>query len=97
VNRAHDRLGAILHHRQARIQSDAAILLSGGHLAEFFDVGPGDKGSPAADEHDPLDRFVLLGRLDRRQDSLRHAGAHRIDRRIVDRNNRDVPILREVH
>ncbi len=97
VDRAHDRLGAVLDREEAGRQSDVAVPLARGDLAELFDVGPGDERLAAADEHDRLDLGVGSGRRHVRQDAFGDAGAHRVDGRIIHGDYGDVAFFGECH
>ena len=93
VNRADHRLRAVFDDRQHRMQTRAPLLRPRPDLGELFDVGPRDKGFAAADQHDRFDRGIGRRGLHVGNDPLGHAGAERVDRRIVDRHDRDITVL----
>ena len=89
VDRGDDRLVALVHH----IVMAAAGRRRRRTLAELPDIGPGDKAAARADQHHRLDRGVGVALVERRDDALRHAGRHRVDRRVIDRDDPDLAIL----
>ena len=68
----------------------------GGRLAEFGNVGAGDEGPPAADDHDGLDRAVRFRRLDAAFEAVADGLRQRVHRRGVDRDQRDLAVDGEV-
>ena len=91
VDGGDDRLRRVLDRALRLRQADAAE-----RLAEFGDVGAGDEGAAAADQHDRLDRGIDLGLLDAVADALPHVGRERVDRWRVDRQHADVALVREL-
>ncbi len=96
MNRHYDRLGAILNTSKQRIQSDITALFARRDLAEFFDVCAGDECAACADQ-DRRPRLGVGGELlDSAANAFRNAGTERIYRRVVDRNDCDVPVVGEL-
>jgi hypothetical protein len=87
VQGGHDDLGTVLHGGDDVVQVGAL-----GRLAELADVGAGDEGAAAADQHDGIDVGILAEGLDAVLDAVAHAGGERIHRRIVDGQNSDAPL-----
>ena len=58
-------------------------------LAERANVGAGKRALARAAQDHRLDRIVRLGLRQPRQDRARHAGAHRVHRRVVDGDDAD--------
>ena len=87
VQRGHDQLGRVLHGCDDVVQVRARR-----RLAELADVGAGDEGAAAADQHDGIDVRIPAERLD----AVLDAGAHRrgqcIHWRIVDGEDSDAPL-----
>ena len=82
-----DDLGAVLHGGDDVVQAGAL-----GRLAELADVGAGDEGAAAADQHDGVDVGVLAEGFDAVLDAVAHAGGERIHRRVVDGQDCDAPL-----
>src|SRR6516225_10510767 len=65
-------------------------------LAEFGDVGTGEKRAPGASDHHCLDRSIVA----RLSKSLGEPSAHlvleRVDRRVVDGDDRDFAVCAEI-
>jgi hypothetical protein len=59
---------------------------------ELADVGAGDEGAAAADQHDGVDVGVLAEGFDAVLDAVADGGRQRIHRRIVDREDADTPL-----
>src|SRR5439155_14027458 len=86
VDRHHHRLGRILYRQQNR-QERSPRFLARGHLAEFADVGAGDKRRARSDDYHRLYLRVLRRRFYGRLNPLGNAGTQRIHRRVVDRDD----------
>ena len=56
---------------------------------EDVDVGAGDERVAGADEHDGVDRGIAVRARDALVDRLPDARAERVDRRVVDGQDRD--------
>ena len=56
---------------------------------EHLDVGAGDERRAGAHQHDGVGRRVGVRALDRLVDRFPHRGAQRVDRRVVDGQDRD--------
>src|SRR3979411_1107283 len=89
------RLRAVLNVKEQRKQASARAACS--DLAEFLDVRACDKSSAASDYHGCFDRRVAIHLIDRRSNSLGHAGTERVYRRIVDRDHRDILMFTDFH
>jgi len=69
---------------QERQQSRTARACAGGELSEFPDIGAGDERSPSPDQHRCANRGIVADLSDCLGYTLRHAGAQRVHRRILD-------------
>ena len=58
-------------------------------LAEFLDVGAGDKGRTLADQHDGLDLRIGFGCLEAVLKAFTHGNAQRVDGWIIDSDDRN--------
>ena len=87
VQRRHDDLGAVLHGGDDVVQVGAL-----GRLAELADVGAGDEGAAAADQHDGVDVGIWRESLDAFLDAVAHGGGERVHRRVVDGEDADAPL-----
>jgi len=87
VQGGHDDLGAVLHGGDDVVQIGAR-----GRLAELADVGAGDEGAPAADQHDSVDVGILAEGLDPFLDAVAHGGGQCVHRRVVDGEDADPPL-----
>ena len=63
----------------------------------MFDVGAGDEAPPGADQHEGFDGGVGIAALQAGDDAFRHAGAQRIDRRVVDGDDTHGAALLQSH
>jgi hypothetical protein len=97
VNGHHHRLRAIFDLPQQRQQAGSAILLPRGYLAEFLDVRAGDECASTADHYRSVDTPVLDDFLDRVRNTFGYAGTYCVHRGIVDGDDRDVLIFRELN
>ena len=70
---------------------------AGGDLAEFLDVGAGDEGLAAADDHAALTVVVSVELLERGSDAFRHSRAQRVHWRIVDGDDGNAVVFRELN
>ena len=86
-----DRLRGVLHcvERLGKVWPS-------GRLAEFGNVGSGDKGPPIADKDDRLDRAICFGRFDASLQTLADGLRKSVHRRGVDGEQRDFAIDRKV-
>ena len=96
VDGADDRLGAVFEGREQGIEDRGKRLLARGELAELVDIGPAAKDLARSGEDDSLDRRVARKLLDRGDDALGHARPERVDRRIIDRDDANVAIFRQL-
>ncbi len=87
------RIFDLRHHRRQR----HTPVTGGGHFSEFANIGAGDEGSSAADHHDRLDLRVLVRCFDPGHDAVRHSGAQRVHRRIIDRDDANLALARIVN
>jgi hypothetical protein len=87
-----DRFGTIIEGWKHRAHGSINAFYAGCEFGELLDVGSGDKGSSAPDQDDGFDRRVGATLAQGGFNSLGHARAERIDRRIVDRDNANVAI-----
>ena len=87
MQRRHDQLGRILHGGDDVVQVGARR-----RLAELADIGAGDEGAAAADQHDGIDVRILGEGLDALLDAGADGGRQRIHRRIVDGEDSDAPL-----
>jgi hypothetical protein len=76
--------GRVLHLDQHLVQTRRLR-----RLAEFGDVGAGDKGAAGAGQHDRLHFRIGDGALDAIQNAAADGGAQRVHRRTVDRDDGD--------
>ncbi len=88
VQRRDDQLGRILHRGDDVVQVRARR-----RLAELADVGAGDEGAAAADQHDGVDAGILAEGLDAFLDAGADRRSQRIHRRIVDGEDSDAPLF----
>ena len=65
-------------------------------LAEFGDVGAGEKGAPGAGDHHGVDRRVIARPAQRLDEACPHFVLQRIDRRIVDGDDRNPALLPQI-
>ncbi len=65
-------------------------------LAEFGDVGAGEKGAPGAGDHHGVDRRVIAHPAQRLDEACPHFVLQRIDRRIVDGDDRNPALLPQI-
>src|SRR5450432_3246489 len=84
MNGGNDRLRRILHLAQHFTETRRLR-----RLAEFGDIGAGDKGAAAAGENDRLHFRIGYRLLDAVQDTAADGGAQRVHRRAVDRDDAD--------
>ena len=91
MNRGDDRLRCVLDILQDRVERLGSLerLLARRHRLEDVDVGACHERLAGADEHDRLDGRVVDPSCDRGLDAFQHAGAERVDRRVVDRDDGD--------
>ncbi len=87
VKRGDDRLPAGFYAQEHVVQQR---LLRG--LIHFLDVGAGDEVASRAVEDDGLDRRVFVRLDDRRKQAFSDRMRDRVDRRIVDGDERDVAV-----
>ena len=87
VQRSHDQLGRVFHRRNDVVQVGAL-----GRLAEFADIGAGDEGAPATNQHDGVDIRILGEGVDAFFDAVTDGGRQGVYRRIVDREDTDAPL-----
>jgi hypothetical protein len=66
-------------------------------LAELADVGAGDEGAAAADQHDGVDVGIGAEGLDALLDAVAHRRGQRVHRRIVDGEDADPPLRGAKH
>jgi hypothetical protein len=92
VERHHDGLGAVLNLRHERVEIRQRRAFVPCRPFQLFDVGARDERSASADDDDRANACVTVGRLDRGHQCLRHARRQRVDRRVVDLDDRDVEI-----
>ena len=95
VDGADHRLRAILKSQHERIEPDLRLFPSRGHLLELPDIGACDESSSGSDQDDRISGRIGSCFADRRNDAVRHTGAQRIDRRIVDADECEVPFFAE--
>jgi hypothetical protein len=91
MNRHDYWLGAVFDFEKEREKASARA--AGGHLAEFFDVGSGDKGAAGTDYYCGFDCGVADDLVDCRADSFGYAGTKSIYRRVVDGDDRDLVVF----
>ena len=96
VNRHHHRLGAVFYFQQKREQSGAGFCLARSHLGEFFDVGARDESAAASDDDGGDHGAVCVDLIDGFGNSFGHAGADGIHRRIIDGDDGNVAVFREL-
>ena len=84
VNGGNDRLRRVLHRAQHLVQARRHR-----RLAEFGDVGAGDKGAAAAGQNDRLHFRIGDRALDAFENAAADGGAQRVHRRAVDRDDGD--------
>src|SRR5208337_2989396 len=70
---------------------------SGGHLAEFFDVGSGNESAACSDDNCSFDCGVSIYFIDCRPDGLRHARTEGVHRRVVDGDDGDIILSSAFH
>ena len=92
VNRGDHRLRAIFNRLDHFQKVEVSFALARSDLAEFLDVSAGDERPAAADQNPAFDRIVVSDLLDGRRNAFRHAGAERVDRRVVDGDDADFAI-----
>src|SRR5947207_2717797 len=93
VNRADQWLGGILHRQHQLGEAELILALAGGDLAELANIGAGDEGAAAADQHQRLYGVVGLRLFHCGQDALRNTGAQRVHRRVVDGDDADAGLI----
>ncbi len=65
-------------------------------LAELGDVGAGKEGASGAGDHHGLDRRIVAGLAQRFGEPGAHLVLERVDRRVVDRDDRDLAFAAEI-
>ncbi len=65
-------------------------------LAEFGDVGAGEKGAPGAGDHDRLDGSVVARLAQRLGEPGADLVLQRVDRRVVDGDDRDSAVAAQI-
>ena len=91
VDRRNHRLGASLD-RGLNVVERGPL----GRLAEFGNVGAGNKSAAVADQHDGLHRGVGRCLRDAGTEAVADVGGKRVDRRRVDREHGDVAFAGEI-
>jgi hypothetical protein len=87
------RLRAVFYRKKER-QKALAFFLAGGDPAELLYIGPGYKGAASAYQDGGLDFGICGYLIDCRSYPFGHAGAERIDGRVVDGNDGNVAVPR---
>ena len=83
--------------RQQRLEAFATGLLTRSNFAEFLDVSPGHECFAATDDDRGLHGVIFIDLFDSLGNAFRHAGAQRVYGRVVDGNDGDLALLRELH
>jgi hypothetical protein len=91
VNCRHEWFGRVLHAAEERMRPrrPAQCVLRRLQQVEHLDVRSGDERRAAADQHDGVGRRVGVRALHALVDRFPHRGTERVDRRIVDGQDRD--------
>jgi hypothetical protein len=86
-----ERFGCVLDPFQQRVRPRGSRqrVLAGLQRVEHLDIRTGDERRACADEHDRPGGRISVRARDRLVDTLPHRGTQRIDRRIVDGDDRD--------
>jgi hypothetical protein len=64
---------------------------------KLVDVGAGHERTPTADYDHGISAFIRFRLAEGLRQALDHARAQRINRRIIDGDDRDIALLRQLH
>jgi hypothetical protein len=92
VHRDHQWLGQILHALQDVVHLRQPRVAAPRQLFETLDVGAGNERASRADEHGGANRRIPSHFVDGRRKAIDHTGAERVDRWVVDRDERDLVV-----
>jgi hypothetical protein len=93
----HHRLWHILNLLQQVVDDWRTSSAAPRDLFETFDVSAGHEGSAGADDDDRANRAVTGHRLEGGAETVDHVLGERIDRRIIDADERDPIHVRDTH
>src|SRR5215472_1689573 len=92
VNCHYDWLAAVFDSEKQWKECDTAPGLSGSNLAEFLDIGAGNKGAAATDQYRGAYVWVFVNLLNRIGNAFGDSRAEGINWWIVDGNDSDIVI-----
>src|SRR5215471_15687826 len=96
VNCHYDRLAAVFDSEKQGKECDAAPGLSGSNLAEFLDIGAGNKSAAASDQYGGAYVWVFVNLLNRIGNAFRNSRTEGINWRVIDGDNSDIVVFSEL-
>src|SRR5215467_1294124 len=96
VNCHYDWLAAVFDSEKQWKEGDTAPGLSGSKLAEFLDVGAGNKGAAAPDQYGGAHVWIFVNLLNRIGNALRNSRTQGINWRVIDGDYSDIVVFSEL-